>query len=214
MIFQYGEREISWLKAKDKRLGAAIDAIGPIEREVNPDLFSALVYSIVGQQISTKAHVTIWGRIIGRLGAVTPETILALTEQELQAFGISYRKVAYIRNAAGQVQSGGLDLDALSRLPDDEVCRALSSLDGIGVWTAEMLMIFSMQRPDVLSYGDLAIRRGLRMLYHHKEISKERFGVYRRRYSPCATVAGLYLWAIAGGAIEGMKDYASKEGKR
>ena len=69
-------------------------------------------------------------------------------------------------------------------------------------------MLFSMQRPDILSYGDLAIHRGLRMLYHHRKITRELFEKYRRRYSPYGSVASLYLWAIAGGAVEGMKDYA------
>lgn len=84
----------------------------------------------------------------------------------------------------------------------------MSALKGIGVWTAEMLMMFCMQRPDVFSFGDLAIHRGLRMLYHHRKIDKKLFEKYRRRFSPCGTAASLYLWAVAGGAIPEMKDYA------
>ena len=91
--------------------------------------------------------------------------------------------------------------------------QELSALDGIGIWTAEMLMLFSMQRPDILSFGDLAILRGMRMLYHHRKITRELFEKYRRRYSPYGSVASLYLWAIAGGAIEGMEDYAPKKKK-
>lgn len=82
MFFPYGEAEISHLKARDRRLSAAIDRIGRIEREVRPELFSALVHSIVGQQISTRAQETVWGRISGRLGAVTPQTVLALPPEE------------------------------------------------------------------------------------------------------------------------------------
>jgi len=96
---------------------------------------------------------------------------------------------------------------------DEEVCRELSALDGIGVWTAEMLMTFSMQRPDIISFGDLAIHRGLRMLYHHRKITRDLFDKYKRRYSPYATVASLYLWAIAGGAIPELRDRASKSVK-
>lgn len=92
-------------------------------------------------------------------------------------------------------------------MPDEEVIRVLSSLKGIGVWTAEMILLFCMQRPDVLSYDDLAIQRGLRMLYHHRKIDRRLFEKYRRRYSPYGSVASLYLWAIAGGAIPGMRDY-------
>ena len=84
----------------------------------------------------------------------------------------------------------------------------------IGIWSAEMLMLFSMQRPDILSYRDLAIQRGLRMVYHHRDITRNLFEKYRRRYSPYNSVASLYLWAVAGGAIEGMKDYATTKKKR
>ena len=98
-------------------------------------------------------------------------------------------------------------------MSDEQVCTKLSEQNGIGVWTAEMLMIFSMQRSNVLSYGDLAILRGLRMVYHHRKIDKTIFNKYWKRYSPYASVASLYLWAVAGGAIDEMKDYAPKKKK-
>ena len=211
--FEYGDEETSWLAARDPRMAEVIAAVGHVRREVTPDLFAALVNSIVGQQISTKAQVTIWRRIVDALGDVTPERIDALSDDELQAFGLSYRKVGYIKGAAERVLSGALDLDAVAQLPDDEVCRELSALPGIGVWTAEMLMTFSLQRPDIMSYGDLAIQRGLRMLHHHRRITPELFAKYRRRYSPYGTVASLYLWEIAGGAVPGLRDWAPKPKK-
>ncbi len=207
-LFRYEEEEISALKRRDKRLAALIEAVGPIERTVIPDLFTALVHAIVGQQISTKAHETVWRRMQEQLGEITPQTILRLTPEALQAFGLSSRKAAYIRSAARKIDSGAFDIEALQQLPDDEVCARLVELDGVGVWTAEMLMIFSMQRRDVLSYGDLGIRRGLRMLYRHREIDRARFARYRKRYSPCASIASLYLWALAGGAVAGVTDPA------
>ena len=212
--FTYGKVEITHLKNRDQTLGAAIDSIGVIRREVNPDLFSALINSIIGQQVSAKAHATIWARIKNGLGEVTPQTVLNRTEAELQSHGISYRKAAYIHNAAERIADGRFDIKSLLEKTDKEVCRELSALDGIGTWTAEMLMLFSMQRPDVLSYGDLAILRGMRMLYRHRNITREMFEKYRRRYSPYGSVASLYLWAIAGGAIDGMKDYAPKATKK
>lgn len=208
--FKYGEEEIAYLKGRDKRLGEVIDRIGPIRRRVVPDLFAALVHSIVGQQISTKAQESIWRKVVGKFGEITPDNILAVTADELQAVGISYRKVEYIRLAAEKIRSGDFDIAALTSMSDAEVCERLASLRGIGVWSAEMLMLFSMQRPDVLSFGDLAIHRGLRMVYHHRRIDRRLFEKYRRRFSPYGSVASLYLWAVAGGAIEGMKDYAPK----
>nr|WP_301905344.1 DNA-3-methyladenine glycosylase 2 family protein [uncultured Anaerostipes sp.] len=211
--FTYGEKEISHLKARDPVLGQAIDRIGMIKREVHTELFAALVNSIVGQQISTKAQVTVWNRMKEGLVEVTPQKVGQCTKEELQSFGISFRKAEYIKTAAERVLNGSLDLRGLSEAEDEQVKQELTKLPGVGVWTAEMLMTFSMQRPDIVSYSDLAIQRGMRMLYHHRAITPKLFQKYARRYSPCGTVASLYLWAVAGGAIPEMKDYAPKKKK-
>lgn len=208
--FQYGHKEIGYLKSRDKRLSEVIDRVGIVRRRVIPDIFAALVHSIIGQQISTKAHESIWRKIVALLGCITPENILAISPEELQSVGLSFRKVEYIRDAARRFASGEFDIDALNSLKDMEIVEKLSQLKGVGVWSAEMLMLFSMQRPDVLSFGDLAILRGLRMIYHHRRIDRKLFERYRCRFSPYNSVASLYIWAVAGGAIEGMKDYAPK----
>lgn len=209
--FEYGQEEIDYLKSKDKKLGEAIDKIGMIKRPVIPDLFSALIHSIIGQQISTKAHQTIWSRMLQMLKTINPNTILEKSNDELQSLGLSYRKVDYIKNIADKVNSKELDLNRIQTLSDAEVCEELSKIKGIGKWTAEMIMLFSMQQANILSYGDLAILRGMRMVYHHREIKPDKFNQYWRRYTPYASVASLYLWAIAGGAIPEMKDYAPKQ---
>jgi DNA-3-methyladenine glycosylase II len=198
-IFQYGQTEIDYLKKKDKKLAEAIDRIGFIEREIIPDLFAALINSIVGQQISMKAVDTIWGRMKERFGEITPENIAVRTAEEVQQCGITMKKAVYIKNIADAVLSGEFNIAELSQLPDDEVCKRLSALNGIGVWTAEMLMTFSLQRPNVVSWGDLAIRRGIMMLYQHRKLDKEKFEKYKRRYSPYGTVAAFYLWEISVG---------------
>ena len=174
-IFEYGQREIDYLKSKDKKLAAAIDRIGRIHRSVNPDLFSALISSIVAQQISSKAAETVWNRLEQLLISVTPDSIVNKTQEEIQSCGMTMKKAMYIKGIAEEVLYGRLNIHEFSHLSDVEVVKRLSALNGIGTWTAEMLMIFSMQRPDVVSWGDLAIRRGMMMLYHHKELSKERF---------------------------------------
>ena len=206
-IFQYGEKEVAYLKKVDKTLGEVIDQIGHIERAVIPDLFASLVRSIIAQQISAKAAETIGRRMSERYKEITPETINTASVEEIQQFGMSMRKATYIKDTAHKVLSGELNIEMLHTLSDEEVCNHLTALNGIGVWTAEMLMTFSMQRPDILSWNDLAIHRGLRMLHRHRKIDKKLFEKYRRRYSPYNTVASLYLWAIAGGAC-GLKDYA------
>lgn len=198
-IFKYGQKEIDYLKKKDKKLAEVIDRIGLIEREVMPDLFAALMNSIVGQQISMKAADTIWSRMLKRFGEITPENINAATVLEVQQCGLSMRKAGYIKGICDAVLSGELNIAEIPELSDEEIIKRLSSLHGVGVWTAEMLLIFSMERPNVVSWGDLAIRRGMMMLYHHRKLDKAKFEKYKRRYSPYGTVASLYLWAIAVG---------------
>ena len=212
MVFEYGEQELSYLRRKDKRLCAVIDRIGHIERAVDGDLFSSVVHHIIGQQISTKAQATIWQRMQEALGEVTAETILAAGVPKLQSLGMTFRKAEYITDFAEKVHTGAFDLDAVEHMSDEEAIRALCALKGIGVWTAEMILLFCLQRPDVFSYDDLAIQRGLRMVYHHRNIDRKLFEKYRRRFSPYCSVASLYLWAVAGGAIPEMKDYKPKNG--
>lgn len=197
MFFEYGQEEICYLMKKDKRLAEWIETIGPIQREVIPDLFEALINSIAGQQISSKALQTVWRRMKEYFGGITPDKIEGCPLEYLQSFGLSGRKAGYMKGAAKAVINGELDLVQLRKLSDDEVCRELVRLKGIGIWTAEMLLIFSLQRKDVFSYGDFGIRKGLQNIYHHKEITKERFERYRKRYSPYGSIASLYLWEAA-----------------
>lgn len=213
LYFSYGEKEIEYLKSRDKKLASAMDRIGHVYRETDVDLFSSVVHHIIGQQISTAAQKTIWKRLSAKLNKVDAAGILSLNRDELQSVGMTYKKADYILDFAGKVQNGSFNIEALEEMTDEQVIRELSSLKGIGVWTAEMIMTFCMQRPDVVSYGDLAIIRGMRMLYRHREIDKEKFIRYRKRYSPYGTVASLYLWAIAGGAIPELTDPAPKRKK-
>ena len=116
--FPYGEKEIAYLKGKDKRLADVIDKVGMVQRRVIPDLFTALVHSIVGQQISTKAHETIWRKMIDAFGEVTPNKILDLSPEKLQAFGITFKKVDYIRAVAQKIVSGEFDIKVLRAMSD------------------------------------------------------------------------------------------------
>jgi DNA-3-methyladenine glycosylase II len=212
MFFQYGETEINYLKNRDKILGGAIDKIGHIERTIDTDLFSSIIRHIIGQQISTSAQKTIWERMTNKLAVIKPDNICNLSIEEIQKFGMTFKKAEYIKDFSGKVKSGEFDLDNIKNQPDNEIINELSELKGIGQWTAEMIMIFCLQRQNILSYNDLAIQRGLRMLYHHRSINKKTFEKYKRIYSPYCTVASLYLWSISSGIIDGMKDYVP--GKR
>ena len=213
MNFSYGEKEISYLKKKDKKLGAVIDRLGHIERAVDADLFSAVVHHIIGQQISAKAQRTIWHRLEDALGEVSAETVGAADVSYLQSFGLSFRKAEYIKEFSEKVTAGIFDLETLREKSDEEAIEALCTIRGIGVWTAEMILLFCLQRPDVLSFGDLAVVRGMRMVYRHRVLTREKFETYRRRLSPYGSVAALYFWAVAGGAIPELTDPAPKKRK-
>lgn len=210
MYFEYGEKELSYLRQKDQRLREVIDCIGHIDRAADTDLFSSVIHHIIGQQISTKAQATIWQRMQDALGEVNAETIRAAGVPKLQSIGMIFRKAEYITDFAEKVHSGSFDLNAVWHMSNEAAIRELSSLKGIGVWTAEMILLFCMQRLDIFSYDDLAIQRGLRMVYHHRRIDRRLFEKYRRRFHPYCSVASLYLWAVAGGAIPEMRDYRPK----
>ena len=210
--FEYGDAEVAYLKGRDKKLAEAIDAVGHVYREMEgDDLFAGVVHHIIGQQVSSAAQATVWARLRDDLGEVTPEAIAAATPERLQSCGTTFKKVEYIKGFADKVVAGEFDVRAVERMSDAEAIAALSALPGIGTWTAEMLLLFNLGRPDILSFGDLAIHRGMRMVYHHRKVTREMFERYRRRYSPYGSTASLYLWAVSHMDVPGYdRDYAPK----
>lgn len=196
-LFEYGQKEIDHLKKRDKKLGSVIDAIGLLERPVNTDVFASLVESIVRQQISNKAAETVANRLLLKAGQFTPESLDDLSLFDVQQCGMSQRKAGYIKDAAKAALDGQIDFKQLYLQTDEDIIKSLTALHGVGVWTAEMLLIFSLCRPDVVSFGDLAIRRGMMRLYNLPELTKADFLKYRKRYSPYGSVASFYLWQLS-----------------
>lgn len=194
--FKYGDVEISFLKNRCSKLGEIIDRMGFLERKIVPDLFVALVSSVVAQQISGKAAETVWKKFVALIGDISPKNILAADPLLMQKCGMSHRKVEYITGIAKAAFDGAVDFHALESMGDNEVIEKLSSLRGVGVWTAEMLLIFSLERPDVLSWGDFAIKKGLMKLHGLESISKAEFEEFRKLYSPYNSIASLYLWEV------------------
>lgn len=208
------EEALQALTRKSKRLGAVISRLGPIQRLGDPDLFSAVVRAITGQQISSKAQATLMRRLAEALGAITPEAVCRAGAPALHALGLSERKAACILRFAEQIQSGDICPETLAALPDAEAIACLCQIKGVGVWTAEMILLFCLHRPDILSFDDFGIRRGLRMIMRRREISRAAFEQFRRRVSPYGSVASLYLWAVAGGALLELNDPAAAASPR
>ena len=184
------------LKKCDKKLGQIIDKFWLLQRPVEPDAFKSLAQSVVAQQISVKAAATVSGRL-NKISNFCPQKLHALSQEEIKACGMSITKAGYIKNIAHAAVSGQVNFCKLHDMPDEEIIKLLTTIKGVGVWTAEMLLIFSLCRPNVISYGDLIIRRSIMELYGLAELSKADFEKYAKRYAPYASVASLYLWEMA-----------------
>ncbi len=187
---------------KDPALRRLIDERGPIDpatdrRGSRPDAYEALARAIVGQQLSTKAAASIWARVLAVFGDRTPSTteLIGVEPQALRDAGLSWSKVGFLRDLAERIRDGELDLDRLPELDDEAVIDELTQVKGIGPWTAEMFLIFHLGRPDVLSTGDLGIRRAAQLAFGMDELPTpdelERLG---ERWRPHRTLACLYLW--------------------
>ncbi len=161
------------------------------------DAYGALVRTIVGQQLSTKAARTIYGRLAALFGdrPPTPEETLAAGEEALRAAGLSRPKISYLRDLARRVIYGELDLGALHDLPDEEVTRQITGVKGLGRWSADMFLMFHLARPDVLPVGDLGIRRAVERFYDLPELpDADTLHAVAAPWRPERTLACLYLW--------------------
>ena len=169
-----------------------------LKRERPGDAYGALLRSIVGQQLSTKAASTIYGRMIDIFGghAPTPKQLLAADPEEIRAAGLSRPKIAYLRDLAQHVEDGTLELDRLDELPDEEVSAQLTAIKGLGQWTADMFLMFHLRRPDVLPVGDQGIRRAVQVEYLMRKLpDPKRLEKVARPWRPHRTLACLFLWS-------------------
>jgi DNA-3-methyladenine glycosylase II len=190
------------LRSVDHVMRRIIDERGPIDpvtdrRGSRPDPYQALARAIVGQQLSTKAARSIWERLVEILGGTFPEPsgLLAVDAEAIRGAGLSRSKVNFLRDLAERVEDGRLDLKRLMELPDEDVVATLTEIKGVGPWTAEMFLIFHLGRPDVMSAGDLGIRRSVQIEYGLDELpgptDLERIA---EPWRPHRTLACLYLW--------------------
>jgi DNA-3-methyladenine glycosylase II len=160
------------------------------------DPFQALVHAIVSQQLSTKAAATIASRLDELLGSPAPARVAAVSDVQLRAVGLSGQKVGYLRDLCRCLEDGSLRLDALDHMTDDEVIAALTSVKGIGRWTAEMFLMFRLHRPDVFPVGDLGIVKAIKVAYGLRALpTPTRMLRLGEAWRPYRSVACWYLWA-------------------
>jgi DNA-3-methyladenine glycosylase II len=194
------------LAESDPKMAALIERVGKIDlatrlkrrSEERPnDAYGALLRAIVGQQLSTKAARTIYLRVIDIFGGTTPspEQLLEANEADLRGAGLSGRKVEYVRDLASHIISGELEVDRLDELSDEEAIAELVAVRGLGQWTAEMFLIFHLERPDVLSGGDLGIRKAVQIEYGLEEMpAPTQVLEIGEAWRPNRSLASLYLW--------------------
>jgi DNA-3-methyladenine glycosylase II len=196
------EEAVEHLRASDETLKRLIDERGPLDHDARQrgrpdDAYGALLRSIVGQQLSTKAARSIYGRLVELFGGKTPtpQELLDADPEVVRAVGLSHAKVKYIRSLAEHVTSGQLDLERLPELGDEEVMREVTAVKGLGEWTGHMFLIFHLGREDVLPVGDLGIRRAVERAYGFEELpGREELERLGERWAPYRSLASLYLW--------------------
>jgi DNA-3-methyladenine glycosylase II len=196
------ERGTRHLRRKDPVMRDLIKRVGKLDLEARrrgrpADAYGALLRSIVGQQLSTKAARSIYTRVAGLYGDRTPspDELLATEPDELRGAGLSRAKVAYMRSLAEHVRSGELELDRLDELSDEDVSAELTAVKGIGQWSADMFLIFHLNRPDVLPVGDLGVRNAARTVYELDELPiAAELEELAEPWRPHRSLAALYLW--------------------
>ena len=198
---QNARRAIRHLKQADPVLRRAIEEIGPFRQEQVRNRFGALAVAILHQQLATKAAQTITARFCrlygqnGRARLPTPEALLRTSRRKLRAAGLSRQKIRYLRDLSRKVASGAVPLARLGRMGDEEVIAALTQVKGIGRWTAEMFLIFSLGRPDVWAVDDLGLQLAVKQLYGlRNHPSGQKMQRIAEPWRPYRSVASWYLW--------------------
>jgi 3-methyladenine DNA glycosylase/8-oxoguanine DNA glycosylase len=195
------QRAVDHLRRVDPVMRDVIDQVGACGFRARREgtHFHWLARSIVYQQLSGKAAGTIFGRVqaIGGGQFLDPEAILAVPDEQLRAAGLSRQKTAYVRDLARHVVDGHLDMAQLPRLGDEEVCRRLTAVHGVGRWTAQMFLMFRLGRPDVLPVADLGVQKGVQVAYRLRRLPPpKRVEKIGAPWAPYRSVASWYLWRL------------------
>jgi len=188
---------IAHLTAVDETLARIIALHGPCTLVPEPDLFGSVVAAIVGQQISVRAAAAVLARVraLAPDGTLTPEAVLGVPDEQLRAAGLSWRKVGYLKDCAARFADGGIDPIALADADDEAFIAALLPIKGVGRWTAEMVLLFALGRPDILSTGDYGLRSAMQRHWNLPALATpEEMERIAAGWRPYRSVASWYLW--------------------
>ena len=189
------EKGISHLKAKDKRLAKVIERVGEIEIHRHTDSFYFIVREIVGQMVSAAVKKVIFNRLTAICNnSICPETLLKLQVEDLRAIGLSNAKSQFILSLADMVANGKISLDKFEEMSDDDVLRQLTSIKGIGNWTAKMYLLFFLQRDDILPFEDGAFLQAYRWLYNTKKCDQKSIEKRCKKWKPYTSIGARYLY--------------------
>ncbi|CAH0344174.1 DNA-3-methyladenine glycosylase 2 family protein [Bacillus sp. CECT 9360] len=203
LYFTIDDDKVRHLSQADPKLKELIEVIGTIDIPLNTDFYRSIVKQIIGQQLSLKAAATIAGRVQEVWQDFNPELLDVLEDEQIRSAGVSRPKISYIRDLAQKHKLKEVDFSTIHLLEDEEVMTTLTSVKGIGKWTAEMFLIFSLGRLDVLSYGDVSIKNAIRWLYQIGKDEPLDLDHFYEKWKPYNSIVSLYLWeAINLGVIK------------
>lgn len=203
------DKPVQTICERDPEMKKLITAIGDIDISLRSDSLASIVRSIIGQQISVSAASTIYSRLLDLLdGEITVEGLLAHSEEDLRNVGLTYRKADYVKDLAEKVNTGELDLNNIADYDDEDIMKQLINVKGIGKWTAEMFLILSLGREDILAVDDVGIQRAAQWLYNVDKSERRQILIEKSPlWTPYRSVVSHYLWeAIHKGFLN---DYAS-----
>ncbi|MDK7419253.1 DNA-3-methyladenine glycosylase 2 family protein [Bacillus paranthracis] len=192
--FTIDDERVKHLSEVDTTLSKLIKVVGTVEVPLKKDYYNSLVKQIIGQQLSLKAAHTIISRVEKIWGNFDPYLLNDIRDEEIRSAGVSTPKLKYIRNLTEKHLSNEIDFSSIHLLNDKEVIEILTSVKGIGNWTAEMFLIFSLGRLDVLSYGDISIKNAIKWLYQIEKEVPLNLDLNYEKWKPYNTIVSLYLW--------------------
>lgn len=194
--FKLNDYNLSYLSNKDPILRDIINTIGNYKIELNKDYYVSLVRTIIGQQLSVKAANTIFSRVENLCKVITPNNIFNTCDDDLRNAGVSWAKIKYIKHLTNEVINNQIDLNNIANLSNEDIIYELTQIKGIGRWTAEMFMIFSLGKLDIFSVSDAGLRRSIKINYKLQELpSQAEMKIISETWKPYRSIASLYLWA-------------------